>query len=56
MRIIALIDDTAVIERILKHLSVWDPQLEVFSSTGPDLPLPKGETIPLTCHPLPDIA
>jgi len=26
MRIIALIDDTGVIERILKHLSVWDPQ------------------------------
>ena len=26
MRIIALIDDVDVIERILKHLKVWDPQ------------------------------
>jgi hypothetical protein len=25
MRIMALIDDSAVIERILKHLKVWDP-------------------------------
>jgi len=25
MRIIALIDDTVVIERILRHLKVWDP-------------------------------
>ena len=28
MRIIAIIDDAGVIERILKHLSVWDPQPE----------------------------
>ena len=28
MRIIALIDDAGVIERILKHLSGWDPQPE----------------------------
>lgn len=27
MRIIALIDDVDVFERILKHLKVWDPQL-----------------------------
>ena len=26
MRIIALIDDVDVVERILKHLKVWDPQ------------------------------
>ena len=26
MRIIALIDDASVIERLLKDLSVWDPQ------------------------------
>ena len=56
MRIIALIDDTGVIERILKHLSVWDPQPETRSPAGPDPPRPKGETIPLTYHPLPDIA
>ena len=56
MRIIALIDDVGVIERILKHLSVWDPQPETRSAAGPDPPWPKGETIPLTYHPVPDIA
>ena len=34
MSIIALIDDTRVIERNLKHLSVWDPQPEDLSSAG----------------------
>jgi hypothetical protein len=56
MRIIALIDDAGVIERILKHLSVWEPQPETRSPAGPDPPWPKGETIPLTYHPVPDIA
>ncbi len=56
MRIIALIDDGDVIERILKHLNVWDPPLEVLSPAGPDPPRPQGETIPLTYHPVPDIA
>ena len=55
MRIIALIDDGDVIERILKHLNVWDPPLEVLSPAGPDPPWPQGETIPLTYHPVPDI-
>jgi hypothetical protein len=56
MRIIALIDDAGVIERILRHLNLWDPQPETPSPAGPDPPWPKGETIPLTYHPLPDIA
>ena len=56
MRIIALIDDTDVIERILKHLKAWDPQPETISPAGPDPPLPQGETIPLTYHPVPDNA
>jgi hypothetical protein len=56
MRIVALIDDAGVIERILKHLSVWDPQPETPSPAGPDPPWPRGETIPLTYHPVPDIA
>jgi hypothetical protein len=34
MRIIAVIDDAGVIERILKHLSVWDPQPETHSPAG----------------------
>ena len=34
MRIVALIDDAGVIERILKHLSVWDPLPESRSPAG----------------------
>ncbi|MGH7945542.1 MAG: hypothetical protein ACREF9_11090 [Opitutaceae bacterium] len=54
MRIIALIDDAEVIERMLRHLAVCDPPPEPRSATGP--PVPKGETLPFTDHPLPDIA
>ena len=39
MRIIALVDDAGVIERILKHLGVWDPQPETRSPAGPDPPV-----------------
>ena len=56
MRIIALIDDGDVIERILKHLNMWDPPLAVLSPAGPDPPWPQGATIPLIDHPVPDIA
>lgn len=56
LRIIALIDDGDVIERILRHLNVWHPAPETITATGPDPPLPEGETLPLTYHPVPDIA
>jgi len=56
MRIIALIDDAGVIERILRHLSVWDPQPQTRLPAGPDPPWPNGETMPLTYHPVADIA
>ncbi len=56
MRIIALIDQAEVIERILKHLNAWDPIPGTISCAGPDPPLPKGETLPITYHPLPHIA
>lgn len=56
MRIIAVIDDAGVVERIRKHLSVWDPQPETRSLAGPDPPWPKGETVPLSYHPVPDSA
>jgi hypothetical protein len=52
----ALIDGIDVIERIPKHLNVWDPLPDIISPAGPDPPWPKGETIPLTYHPVPDIA
>ncbi|NIV47422.1 MAG: hypothetical protein GWN46_11730 [Gammaproteobacteria bacterium] len=56
MRIIALIDDAGVVERILKHLDAWDSQPDTLTPAGPDPPLPEGETLPLTYHPVPDIA
>jgi hypothetical protein len=56
MRVIALIDDAGVIERILKHLDAWDPQPDTLTPAGPDPPVPEGETLPLTYHPVPDIA
>ncbi len=56
MRVIALIDDPPVVRRILEHLGRWAPQ-----AAGPGLPAPAPEwpanaVIPLTYHPLPDIA
>jgi hypothetical protein len=50
--IIALIDNADVVERILRHLSLWDSPPETFHCAGPDPPAPKGETLPLTYHPL----
>jgi hypothetical protein len=51
MRVIALIEDPAVIERILSWLGLWQPP----PACGPS---PPGEraTLPLTYHPVPDIA
>ena len=40
MRIIALIEDADVVERILKHLNVWDPQPATLLPAGPDPPWP----------------
>lgn len=56
MRIIALIDDPKVIRRILEHLGRWAP-----AATGRGPPAqapdwPASAVIPLTYHPVPDIA
>ncbi len=56
MRIIALIDDADVVERILRHPKVWDPVHNPVKPSGPDPPWPDGETLPLTDRPVPDIA
>ena len=56
MRVIALIDDAGVIERILKHLDARDPQPDTLTPAGPDPPWPEGQTLPLTYHPVPDSA
>ncbi len=56
MRIMALIDEPAVIERILRHLNAWDPGPAPIQPAGRDPPWPQGENLPLTYHPVPDIA
>ena len=56
MRIIALIEDPAVVRRILQHLGRWTPEP---AGPGPPAPAPEWPTnavLPLTYHPLPDIA
>jgi hypothetical protein len=56
MRIIALIDDPGVIRRILEHLGRWAPAP---SERGPPRQAPQwplNAVIPLTYHPVPDIA
>jgi len=35
MRIVSLIDDRAVIERILRHLGLWEQGVRVTPTTGP---------------------
>ena len=35
MRIVALIDQQSVIERILRHLGLWEQGVRVAPSTGP---------------------
>jgi len=51
MRVIALIQDPTVIERILSWLGLWEP-------LGVSAPPPPAEraSLPLTYHPVPDIA
>ena len=57
MRVIALIDDTAVVRRILTHLGLWAPQVEAQRGPGPPAPDPPQASVPiLTYHPVPDIA
>ena len=57
MRVIALIDDAAVIRKILSHLGLWSPQQSPRTQIGPpvhDSPEPSKPV--LTYHPVPDIA
>jgi hypothetical protein len=56
MRIIAVIDNDAVIRNILKHLHRWDPKPEQPDHPARDPSWPTNTTIPLTYHPVPDIA
>ncbi len=57
MRVIALIEDRAVIRKILTHLGLWAPQIVARKGPGPPAPKPAAaSTQILTYHPVPDIA
>ena len=57
MRVIALIDDKAVIRKILTHLGLWALQTAAGKGPGPPAPDPPEASAPiLTYHPVPDIA
>ena len=56
MRVIAPIDDPHVIRRILEHLGKWDPRPPGPGPPEPQAPWPPGSQIPLSYHPVPDIA
>jgi len=56
MRIIALVDEAEIFERILKQLKVWDAPPEPRSTGDPNPPLSKGETLPLSYQPMLGIA
>ena len=56
MRVIALIEDPEVIRRILEHLGLWAP---LAAERGPPpgfASWPRHANLPLTYHPVPDIA
>ena len=57
MRVIALIDDKAVIRKILTHLGLWASQIAAGKGPGPPSPdPPEASAQILTYHPVPDIA
>jgi len=57
MRVIALIEDLGVIRRILEHLGQWAPlTTERSPPLGPTASWPRHVNLPLTYHPVPDIA
>jgi hypothetical protein len=56
MRVIALIENPGVIQRILEHLGLWAP---LATGRGPPLGAaswPRHANLPLTYHPVPEIA
>ncbi len=57
MRVIALIDDSAVIRKILHHLGLWASQQTPRTQIGPPVHnSPEPSKPVLTYHPVPDIA
>ena len=48
--------DADVVERILRHLKIWNPIPDPIILSDPDPPWPKDQTLPFTYDPVPDIA
>jgi len=56
MRVIALIEDPGVIRRILDYLELWAPLATERSPLPGAASWPRHANLPLTYHPVPDIA
>jgi hypothetical protein len=56
MRVIALIEDPAVVRAILTHLGRWQPKAVERAPPVPRETWPAHSSLPLTYHPLPDVA
>jgi hypothetical protein len=56
MRVIALIENPAIIQRILEHLGLWAPLATERSPPLVAATWPRHASLPLTYHPVPDIA
>jgi len=56
MRVIALIEDPGVVRAILVHLGRWEPKALERAPPVPPGAWPAHAGLPLTYHPLPDIA
>ena len=55
MRFLAVIEEAPVIERILRHVGAWDPFAPLRAPPDEE-DWPDHSQIPLTYHPVPDIA
>jgi len=56
MRVIALIEDSGIIRRILEYLGLWAPLATERSPPPGPASWPRHASLPLTYHPVPDIA
>jgi len=56
MRLMALIEDEPVIEKILRHLHLWEPRPPSQAPPTEDIDWPSNSQLPMTHVPLPDIA
>ena len=54
MQFLAVIEEEPVIEKILRHIKAWNPQPPLRAPPNDDWP--ENSQIPLTYHPVPDIA